>query len=898
MRTVRGAREGVIVPRLRTPRRLHSRTSSYTAPPRQPVRNLSKHGEGKPSPLVVVAATTTITIPAPQKKKAGEINKQKNNSNANNKAKVVMDKNKNKNDGVDADADADVDSDTKENNDNDDGDNYRSTGIDLDDKTRQRILTRSTLVHARKPIRSLSGVGGEGVARSTIAAAALAVTSTSANEKNQVGVIPSTTTSSRPSDDKRNMRISPKNSALSLSSSPSLTRARSSVYSNPHNNTASLPTRQDRPSDEKAMFRRRPPSATLSYTDSVARSSVHTSNSDTDIVFGSSNEDASVDISRSNSLNTTEDTRQVEDLEAQSDDHDIVLLPGAFAIDGIGDEQGQAQNEGVSGYDSGFEDDDTVVEDSDIVVVLSEQEPENPEAIPRDSVSVLATTAITSTPLLAELYEVEAAVAAEVLIEEEEEDPNGKASFRTLSVQISVALFALLLIAGIVMGVVIPRVGNKKDDSNGNPNDQDDTPIVEGWIQVGEILTVEDAYKDNIRFGNAVALSSDGNRIAVGLPGSDDPMNDKMKSTGSVQIFDLLNGTIWEETFQTFGTHSNAELGTNVAISKDGKRVATGAPSYDSKETGYVSIYQESEENGMWNLISIITSNNETNGDIFGDAVGFSGDGRIVAVADKYADRVDEDVEDAGAVQIYQEVNGTWKPMGKSLFGSEKRDLFGWSVALSRDGSRVAASSLGSNEKPGNIRTFDFNVELNDWEEVSSNLAGESTRESFGVSVKLSDDGSILTVGAPGYSRDGQEASVGIVRSYQFDEAQGEWSPYGQPLEGANAFDAFGSSVALNSAGDIVAIGAPENGSFCDNCGHIQVFENQNGTWSDIGSSIGMGDINSGQFGYSVALSGTGGRLVGAAPFTIQNGFVSKVGEVIVFDSITNVTEDGSTSIV
>ncbi|MGK3741667.1 MAG: hypothetical protein ACI90V_008521, partial [Bacillariaceae sp.] len=124
------------------------------------------------------------------------------------------------------------------------------------------------------------------------------------------------------------------------------------------------------------------------------------------------------------------------------------------------------------------------------------------------------TTAVTSTPLQAELYEVEAAVAAEILIEEEDDDLNGKDSVRTMSVKISFVLFALLLVAGIVMGVVIPRVGNKDDGSSGNPNDQDDTPIVEGWTQVGEILTVEDAYKDNIRFGNSVALSSDGNRIA------------------------------------------------------------------------------------------------------------------------------------------------------------------------------------------------------------------------------------------------------------------------------------------------------------------------------------------------------------------------------------------------
>jgi hypothetical protein len=79
----------------------------------------------------------------------------------------------------------------------------------------------------------------------------------------------------------------------------------------------------------------------------------------------------------------------------------------------------------------------------------------------------------------------------------------------------------------------------------------------------------------------------------VGLPGSDDPSDDTMKSSGSFQIFDLANGTEsngteWKETFQDFGIYSNAELGTTVALSEDGRRVAVGAPSYDSEMNGYV----------------------------------------------------------------------------------------------------------------------------------------------------------------------------------------------------------------------------------------------------------------------------------------------------------------------
>lgn len=590
---------------------------------------------------------------------------------------------------------------------------------------------------------------------------------------------------------------------------------------------------------------------------------------------------------------------QEDNLEAGAiDEEEPEILPGAFAVSGIGDDDEEGQ--GVSGYDSGFEDNT----DSLLETMYSDTEDANDFGGPEESQQPIdgngdqespgtgdammdssAAAAISDTPLQAELYEIETAVdavTAKVLIVEE--DPNLPGKIRKLSVQMSCVLVVVFIVAGITMGVVLPRVvGQNNFGIDAKNTDQDGVPVVKGWRPVGDVLTAHDVYKDNIRFGNAVAISADGNRIAVGLPGSDNPGDDSLKSTGSVKIFDLVDGTEWEPKFQTFGMYSNAELGTSVALSNDGKRVAIGAPSYDSDETGYVSIYEESNATRLWELVGTISSgSNTTQGGIFGDAVGFSGDGKVIAIGDKYSDVLD--LEDNGAVNVYQETNGTWNQIGNSLLGSNKRDLFGWSVALSKDGNRVAASSLGSNEKPGNVKIFDFNGTA--WEGAGSSLVGESTRELFGVSVEFSGDGSVIASSATGYSRDGQEASVGIVRSYRYDRKNEEWSLYGQPLEGGNEFDAFGSSIALSYDGDTVAIGAPGNGDFCDDCGHIEVFRNVEGTWNSSGSALGKSGIDSGQFGYAVALSATGNRLVGAAPFTTFNGFVSKVGQVLVFDSL------------
>ena len=285
--------------------------------------------------------------------------------------------------------------------------------------------------------------------------------------------------------------------------------------------------------------------------------------------------------------------------------------------------------------------------------------------------------------------------------------------------------------------------------------------------------------------------------------------------------------------------------------------------------------------NDQWTLA--VNFSSQVEGGVFGDAVGFAGDGSVIAIGDKYAK--DRGLDNVGAIQVYREVNGAWLPMGNRLVGSTRNNLFGWSISVSQDGSRVATSSLGGNMEPGSVQVFDFNG--TSWETAGSRLIGESTRESFGVSVELSRDGAVVAVSATDFSREGQEDGVGVVRSYRWNE--NDWEPYGQPLEGENKLDAFGSSVSLSNDGSTIAIGGPENGNFCDNCGHIKVFSNDDGeSWNSVGTALGKTDIDNGQFGYAVALSATGDRVVGAAPFTKFDGFFSKVGEVLVFDSTVN----------
>jgi hypothetical protein len=555
------------------------------------------------------------------------------------------------------------------------------------------------------------------------------------------------------------------------------------------------------------------------------------------------------------------DDDDTEDLEAQAGVP--VLLPGAFAVGGI-EEEGD-------GYDSGYDDSNSV---SGGIEVVEDGDPA--QGIPIESVTGSVQT---TSPLQAELYEEESFVDAEVLVEEEE-DVDEKVLRRSCLVQIFCAVFVILAIVGIVIGVVLPRTSKKKS----NPSALDDVDRVkklEGWDQIGEIL-VGPTYKDNIRFGNSVSISGDGTRMAVGLPGADDDGLDNLKSTGSVLIYDLVNGTAWEEVFQIDGLFSNAESGTRVVLSESGNRVAIGAPAFSAGRSGYVAVYEESRSTGDWAMIGSSITSDEIVEEVFGDSIAFSADGSIVAIGDKYSDRDVDGAEDIGLVRVFREFNNTWVQMGDDLYGSGSSERFGWAIALSGDGSRLVASSLGTSEVPGSVQSFDFVDDA--WQEIGSRLIGESPREAFGASITLSADGLRLAIGATSYSRGGGEAGVGVVRSYLYDESQSDWIPFGKPLEGLNQFDAYGSSVDMSSTGDVLAIGGPGNQDFCENCGHIQVFRSVEGDWKRIGSEIGKDESDGGQLGFSLALSSTGTRVVGAAPFTTFDGFVSKVGQVTAFD--------------
>ena len=84
------------------------------------------------------------------------------------------------------------------------------------------------------------------------------------------------------------------------------------------------------------------------------------------------------------------------------------------------------------------------------------------------------------------------------------------------------------------------------------------------------------------------------------------------------------------------------------------------------------------------------------------------------------------------------------------------------------------------------------------------------------------------------------------------------WTQIGSDLFGDKTGDGFGfTGISLSSDGSILAVGASTNDDNGTDSGHVQIFENLNNSWSQVGSAI-AGEAAYDQSGVSVDISDDG----------------------------------------
>ena len=145
------------------------------------------------------------------------------------------------------------------------------------------------------------------------------------------------------------------------------------------------------------------------------------------------------------------------------------------------------------------------------------------------------------------------------------------------------------------------------------------------WEQVGQPIA---GQSDADEFGRTLALSQDGNRMAVGAQGYD---TDGASNEGFVEVYDWT-GIGWSRVGATLYGDPDQWLGSGVALSDDGGLLVVGARGSINTD-GQVSLYEVANDQ-----LSLTTTIEETDGTFSGDglgtAVALSGSGGRVAVGE------------------------------------------------------------------------------------------------------------------------------------------------------------------------------------------------------------------------------------------------------------------------
>lgn len=446
-------------------------------------------------------------------------------------------------------------------------------------------------------------------------------------------------------------------------------------------------------------------------------------------------------------------------------------------------------------------------------------------------------------------------------------------------------------------------------------------------------------HTDNLGIG--IALSANGSTLAVGSHQEDSDaaaVAGAAGNSGAVYVYTRENGN-WVQ--QALLKASNAEaqdhFGASLALSADGNTLAVGAPEEDSHGVGVNdprtgsnltrqsgAAYVFVREGGAWTQQAYVkASNTFSYWDNFGRQLSLSGDGNTLAVGaaqeDSNATGIDSDQSndgaiDAGAVYVFARSGSTWAQQAYvKASNTAADDQFGASLALNFDGSTLAVGAMGEDSgidgnqtddsAPSSGAVYVFTRDGTAWaQQAYLKASNGDASDQFGVRVALSADGHTLAVGAyledssatgvAGDTQDNSTPDSGAV--YVFVRSGSAWEQQAY-LKASNtgASDWFGSALSLSADGNLLAVGARLEDSHAigiggdqttdvnTNSGAVYVFARISGGWAQqayLKSSGDPGALVPGQsqrdsnFGVSVDFADDGSALAIGAFFEDHSG--------------------------
>jgi len=291
-------------------------------------------------------------------------------------------------------------------------------------------------------------------------------------------------------------------------------------------------------------------------------------------------------------------------------------------------------------------------------------------------------------------------------------------------------------------------------------------------------------------FGSSVSISTDGRRVVVGARSSSLPNRPK---NGEVRVFEFSDASdLWLQLGSSIqGLEENDRIGFSVSISGDGKRVALGAP-LGNGGTGSTSIYEYNDFD--WTQTFDIKTSDV--GDRSGFSVSLSNDGNTLAVGSYKSNST-------GSVSVY-ELEPPLLVHKQTLVGTMEKARFGYSVSLSGDGQRLVVGSSGFN--PGSAAKAGlceiYELQARSWTRLGW-LTGKK-EEQVGNHVSISKNGSVVSCSKYIFSGGVKKGAVQVL-----EENAAEWSVVDTTLSSQGYSSSFGASVSLSQDGTIILSGAP-----------------------------------------------------------------------------------------
>ena len=380
------------------------------------------------------------------------------------------------------------------------------------------------------------------------------------------------------------------------------------------------------------------------------------------------------------------------------------------------------------------------------------------------------------------------------------------------------------------------------------------------------------------RFGWSVAL--DGNTVVAGSR-SDDTVAGA--DTGSVYVF-TTDGSAW--TLQTTILPGDAGVGDlfGSSVSLVGDSLAVGAPSHDATsiaDSGAAYVWVRSAS--VWSQQAKLIAPTPQLGAELGTQISMNGD-TVIAGAPLHdlPSKVD-----AGSAFVFFRNGVSWSSQQQlTASDSAASDLFGSAVGISGNTAVVGApqNDTGAGADAGSA--YIYNRSGSTWTQVTPPLLPTDPVAGafFGAAVAI-DSGSIV-VGAPW---DDRPSGLASGSAYVFAGSGTSWPQEGKlqalcPTQG----EYFGAAAAIS--GDRVLIGSPGAAvGGLTSAGTVTLFERTAGNWSLQTQATASPTQTSAQVGSSVALQGTLG-IAGAADYdasTLEGGVSTDRGSVFVFEFAT-----------